>query len=369
MAPFVLLPPFELESVPDRAAVFAVFPEGGEPYIGRTARLRRRLHRLLGPRSGASKMLSLRDVARRVEYRLTATLLASNLELYHLARRHFPGNYASMIRLRPANFVKLLMSNKFPRTMLTHRLSGSTSFQLGPFRSRASAENFEQAVLDLFQVRRCSEDLFPSPEHPGCIYGEMGRCLRPCQQVVGVEEYRSEADRLLSFLASGGRSLLETVAAARERFSQEMNFEEALRQHQRYQRIEQALKARDELAADVRFICGVAVGASVEPGCVELRFMLDSAWLPEIQFRVAATGQEMVPLDRRLRELVAALPRVELTSLERTQHLSMLARWFYSSSRDSEWIGFEDLAHLPYRRLVRAISHAAAGAPGPPTRA
>lgn len=361
MAATILDPPFDLAAVPDCPAVFLVRLREGRPYLARTARLRRRLFRLLGPRSSASRLLSLSDAAERVEYHLTASRLASSLLLYEFARRHFPDEYAGILKLRPAVFLKVLLSNPFPRTTVTTRLSASQAFQYGPFRSRASAEKFEQELLDLFQVRRCQEDLEPSPDHPGCIYGEMMKCLRPCQEVVGAEEYRTESARLVEFLSTGGASLLEPAAAARDRFCQDLDFEQAQRQHARYLRIEQVLKQRDELAAGVESLCGAVVAPSPEPGCVELFFLLHGAWAGPVEFRVAASGGEMVPLDRRLRDLLPAVQPARLTLRQRGEHLAILARWFYSSWRDAEWIPFAAPDQPPYRRLVRAISKTAAG--------
>jgi len=58
---------------------------------------------------------------------------------------------------------------------------------------------------------------------------------------------------LREFLASGGASQLHSIASARDRFSEEMQFEEARRQHERYQRVEQVLKLRDELGMPSSF--------------------------------------------------------------------------------------------------------------------
>ena len=352
-----------LAAVPDSPAVFLVWPKAGSdparPYLSRTSFLRRRLRRLLGEESAASKRLNLRAIAGRIEYRLTASKLESSLLFYETARRHFPHEYERMVRLRPPPFVKVLLANEFPRTTVTARLSSSGVFQFGAFRTRVAAERFEQEVLDLFQVRRCQEDLLPSPEHPGCIYGEMMRCLRPCQEVVGVEEYRSEVDRLVEFLASGGDSQLHSIASARDHFSEEMRFEDARRQHERYLRVEQVLRLRDELATSLDHLCGVAVLPSAEPATVALRFCLQGVWLPEAPFRLAQGG-DMIPMDRRLKDIAATLtvPRVSLK--ERQEHIALLARWYYSSWRDGEWIAFPALADMPYRRVVRAISHTAA---------
>ncbi len=360
MGATLLDPPFDLDAVPDRPAVFLIHPREGRPYLARTALLRRRLKRLLLPKAGPSRLLNLSEVATRVEYHLSASRLGSSLTYYELARQHFPHDYPQMIKLRLAPFVKVLLGNPFPRTAITTRLSASQAFQYGPFRSRVTAERFEQELLDLFQVRRCQDDLKVSPEHPGCIYGEMMRCLRPCQDVVGPEEYRSEVDRLVHFLQSNGQSLLEPVARARDRFSEELDFEQAQRQHQRYNRIEQVLKLRDDLVDDVERVCGVSVAPSVEPGCVELLFLLKGIWQTPVEFKVAATGRDAIPLDRRLRELVAGLEAPRVTIRERAEHLSLLSRWYYSSWRDADWIEFPKLEDLPYRRLVRAISKTAA---------
>ena len=35
--------------------------------------------------------------------------------------------------------------------------------------------------------------------------------------------------------------------------------------------------------------------------------------------------------------------------------LALLARWYYSSWRDGEWLPFDGFPALPYRKLVNAI--------------
>jgi len=104
---------------------------------------------------------------------------------------------------------------------------------------------------DLFQLRRCQEDLTPSPLHPGCIYGEMGRCLRPCQEAVAEAEYRGEAERVAEFLRTSGRSLTGFAESARERLSAEMDFEGAALMHQRLQRVQEVLGLRDEMVREL----------------------------------------------------------------------------------------------------------------------
>ena len=342
---------------PNCPAVFLIWPREGEPYLAKTALLRRRLLRLLRERGKPSRLLNLRESATRVECWITASALESSLCLYELARFHFPKTYLELLRLRFPPYVKIVLDNPFPRSRVTTRIGRAPAFYYGPFRTRATAEEFEARCCDLFQMRRCHEDLQPSPEHPGCIYGEMGMCLRPCQQVVGVAEYGHEVDRVVQFLATAGRSLAGPVESARERLSQEMNFEEAARQHKRLEKIEGVLRLKDELVADIDHLNGVAVTSSADPGAVELWFVYRGFWQEPLRFPVAESS---VSLDRRLSETVAALEWKTLDSRQRQEHLALLSRWYYSSWREGEWLAFDAPEKLPFRRLVRIISRVAA---------
>ena len=348
-----------IETVPDSAAVFILWPKEGEPYLSKTARLRRRLLRLLRHRDTPSRLLNLRHTARRIEYRLTASRLESSMLHYELARRHFPESYLDIVRLRMPSYVKILLANEFPRSQVTTHLTRAGGLFFGPFSSRAGAERFEGQFLDLFQVRRCQEDLAPSPTHPGCIYGEMAMCLRPCQQVVGPAEYAREVERATEFLNTGGHSLLDLIAHSSDRLSQEMNFEEAARQHKRFEKVQEVLKLRDDLAAALDRLNGVAITHSLAPGSVELGCVRGGEWQTPQRFSFEVREGKPLSMDHQLRGAFAAVEARKLTVRERQEYLALLARWYYSSWRDGEWLGFDSWDDIPYRKLVHAISRVA----------
>jgi excinuclease UvrABC nuclease subunit len=298
----------------------------------------------------------------RVEYRPAASRLESDLCLLILAKRHRPQDFRQFLRLPRPAYVKLMLAGRFPRTQVTTRLVGAQSQFFGPFPSRAAAERFESGFLDLFQLRRCQEIIEPSPHHPGCIYGEMNRCLRPCQQVVTVEEYRSEAARVSEFLSSRGDSLARSAAAARDKLSAELDFEAAARQHQFYERVQQVLRLRGELPRDIGQLHGVAVTPSLAGHSVELWFLLQGAWRHSIRFQLDPAREKPLSLDHRLRQMLHSLQLSGTPVAGREEHLAILSRWFHSSLRDGEWLPVEDPATFPYRKLVNAIHRIAISA-------
>lgn len=345
-----------IEALPNKPAVFMLWPQAkGKPFLARTNVLRRRLIRMV---------ITDGIAAPRVEYQLTGSRLEGQMLVWELARRFLGSDYRSEIRLRLPAWVKLILSNTFPRTQITHRIGRAPAVYFGPFRSRASAVHFEAGFLDLFQLRRCQDDLAPFPEHPGCIYGEMGKCLRPCQQAVGVEEYRGEVERVAEFLRTSGRSLAGPAESSRDRLSADMDFESAAMMHQRCQRIAEVVSLRDEMCGELGSLNAVIVLPSAEANAVEVAWLRRGYWRGMSRLSFLMADGTPISLDARLRELAATVDNsTPVGAIERLERLAVLARWRYSDWCDGEMFLFEDDGKIPWRKVVNAVSRIAQGPP------
>lgn len=256
-----------LRDVPAAPGVFALrgARDGDEPYLMRAADLRRRLRRLLAPpealdeqgRPVLSKRLNLRDRVRWIEWTRTGSEFESVLVLYCASLQAFGEERArKRMRLYPPYCVRVTIAHQHPRVYVTNRLSSrSVQESFGPFPSRAAAERYADAALDLFRLRRCHEDLQVHAEHPGCVYGEMGKCMAPCKTACTADEYVAEARAMLRFFQTGGESVLAEIAAKREAASEDMDFEAAASLHKQWERVKAATQLADEIVrpiADVR---------------------------------------------------------------------------------------------------------------------
>ena len=344
----------ELILVPDRPAVFLLWAAEGAPYLAKTSLLRRRLRRLVGRAEGLSRVLRLGGVVERIEYWTVGSQPEATLVHLELAQRYFSEDWQKITRLKAPAFVRLVTDNPFPRAMVTTRL-GRGLFT-GPFASRAAAERYEAGVLDLFQIRRCEENLAPTPQHPGCIYGEMNKCSRPCQAAVSRDEYAHEVQRVEQFLWTGGASLADPAELARDRASTEMQFEEAERLHQRVVRIREVAAAAGELARPLDHLAGVAVVRSAANTAIDFLFFIGGQWQEPRRLVLVDTVDGGQSMDRRVREIIA---QVSPTGSPNLDHLAILTRWHGSSWRDGEWIGFDSLDKIPYRKIVNAVGRVA----------
>src|ERR1035437_7350832 len=98
--------------LPNSPAVFALWPKEGDPYLSKTALLRRRMLRLLKEREKPSRLLNLRHTVARIEYWLTGSAFESSVTLYEQARRHFPDSYLDLLKLRMPPYLKIVLSNR-----------------------------------------------------------------------------------------------------------------------------------------------------------------------------------------------------------------------------------------------------------------
>ncbi len=253
-------------------------------------------------------------------------------------------------------FVALTEWETFPRLSTTNRLRRKAKAVFGPFPNRDVAQHYEQEVLGLFQMRRCTETLVPKPDHPGCIYGEMNQCLRPCQCAITVDEYKTEVQRVTDFLLSNGRTAIGTLQAARDRATEQTQFEHAAEMHKRIEKMRTAAMLRNDAITEIRQFNGVALTRAVAPGYVRLWPMVGSCWQEPLALEVATQASGTRSLDAELRERLSSALGSPSRTEKPLEDLAIFSRWYYSSWRDGEWFSFRTITDLNYRRLIRELA-------------
>jgi excinuclease ABC subunit C len=350
------------------AGVYALQSAGRPPYLSSSSSLRRRLTRLLvsSPAGAESPIARLRRSLTSVECWATGSRLETLLVLYELSKLYYPGEYLQRLHLRIPWFIGLTQEDSFPRLRITNRLGRGHGAVYGPFRSRDAAQAYEQEVLGLFQIRRCSEPLVPHADHPGCIYGEMNQCLRPCQNAVTEEEYATEAGRVEEFLTSNGKSALSALSAARDRACEETDFEQAAQIHKRFERVTAAAGTRDDVIREIHHFDGVALTRASGARRFRLWPMLEGLWQDSVELDFSGEESRAKSLDHEIRERLAEALGAPRAKGKRVEELAIFSRWYFSSWRDGEWLAFRTLADLNYRRLVRQISSMLKAETAPP---
>jgi len=417
-----------LRAIPALPGVFALraaCAEGRpepEPYLTRAADLRRRITRMLAPPDSHSKRLNLRERVARIEFTVTGSEFESTLTLYQAAAAIFGLIEARRrLRLHTPFCLRFTAENAYPRVYSTNRLSKrALANAYGPFPSRAAADRYCDAVLDLFKLRRCYEDLAPYPEHPGCVYQEMKKCLAPCNQACtpeGAAAYEAEAAAVKRFFDTRGESMIVDIGLEREVASATMEFEKAAALHTQWHKVKAAQALCDELVQAVPKLRAIIVQPATKVGAPDSEaepraavFLLEGGCLagPErlstLGVRAVkeqtsvgsslfaqplmlqavpladADGPEIAPLPAEIAtaESPEARAAAAIAALEAkgsapsdlgtlSDHLSLLRRWYYRPEKQRAGeVFFPNVnGEWPIRRILRGAARMALGAPAP----
>jgi excinuclease ABC subunit C len=398
-----------LRSIPAQPGVFALRGPRAEdaPYLTQTTDLRRRMRRLLDPPESQSKRLNLRDKVARIEYCITGSTFESSLVLYDATAALF--GYAEArrrLKIHTPYLLRMTMENAFPRVYSTNRLSRrGLAPMYGPFPSRLAAERYCDAVLDLFKLRRCHEDLAPYPEHPGCVYGEMNKCIEPCKQACTPEQYAAEAAAVKKFFDTGGESMIIQIGLDREEASSGMQFEKAAALHAQWQKVKGVQALADSIVRPVFQLRAVIVQSAapeenhkeeaalflLEGGCLigperlstlgvravrEQTSVGSSLFAQPLMLQAvplegepAAGGATNSPEERaahalKTLEQKAGKPN-DLALL--SDHLSLLRRWYYrpEKRRIGEIFFANEDGTWPIRKILRGAARMVIGDPKP----
>jgi hypothetical protein len=392
-----------LANLPEAPAVFLLgFGERREPYIARTTNLRRRLQRMLAPEGALSRRLQLLPFVRAIAWSPYGSEFEASLLLYREIVSAFAAKDNAQVRkrlrLRPPAYLRMAQENDFPRLFATNRYVRSAADRsFGPFPTRAAAERSCDAVLDLFQLRRCVEDLHPYPEHPACPYFEMKKCLAPCNQSCTPDRHRAEADAVFETLRTHGRSLLSSLERDRAAASEALEFETAAAVHQRYEKAEAALGELPESVRLLSELSAVIVQPSTDPGEVALFRLTRQGLAGPVAY--ATLGMRLhneqsgssslyshpmalaaVPLDpspgagtavdtleARLENALTSLEAISPSRPSTSQiedHLALFTRWCFRpvAKRTGEAVFADAAGAIPHKPLLRAISRVARGA-------
>jgi excinuclease ABC subunit C len=423
-----------LDSLPESPGIFALYAAdpAAEPYLSKTPNLRRRLTRFLrsgksGRETGESsaapltKRLQLAHLVDHIEYSVTGSELESSLGLYQASLAAFGAGARRRLRLRPPAFLRMAVENAYPRVYTTAKISKAAAGALfGPFPSRAAAERYAEEMLNLFLLRRCTENLNPDPAFPGCPYSEMKMCLAPCYRGCTDERYQQEASDVLAFLTTHGSSLLAQIENQRNQASEALEFEKAASLHQRMQKVQAVIHLASEAVRPLSQLSGILLQPAADlqpaataeagagPGHVAL-FRLRGGFLAgpalysiagmrlpnersgssslfahpvaleaiplEAPASISRAGQPTKArpvkglLEARLDEALAALDQLapkSRSSQALSDHLALFTRWYYSpvARRTGEVIFAGSDGQLPRKALLRAIAQVAARAAG-----
>jgi excinuclease ABC subunit C len=227
-----------LRAVPDSPGVYLLRDASAQViYVGKALRLRDRLRSYFT--AGYAQTPRIADLVRRVtdfEFvkaanEVEALVLECNLIKHYRPRFN--------IRLKDDKnylYLKLPVTEEFPRVHYTRRVLDDGALYFGPYTSAQSLRSTVKSIRQLLPFRTCSDDIFK--QHKVCLDFHIRRCPGPCEGRIDAEEYRARIQDVALFMEGRSDVLTRQLREKMTRLADGLDFENAARYRDQLMAIE-----------------------------------------------------------------------------------------------------------------------------------
>ncbi|MBA9006674.1 DEDD exonuclease domain-containing protein [Thermomonospora cellulosilytica] len=222
-------------------------------YVGKSTNLRTRVRSYFTASETRRRIREMVGLAERVRPIVCATGLEAEVRELRLIAEHKPRyNRRSKFPER-ALWLKLALSEPFPRLSIVRECRDDDAVYLGPFGSARVAEEARAALHEAVPLRQCTQRLTPRLVERGrarsCVLGEIGRCGAPCEGREPPEAYARHVEAARTVMEGDVRPVVAAAQVRIDRLAVEMRYEEAAAQRDRLAAFVRAAARGQRLAA------------------------------------------------------------------------------------------------------------------------
>ncbi len=234
----------QLTRLPTSPGVYLMKDAGGSIlYVGKAANLRNRVRSYFGQRQKLSPKLE-RLVARvdDIDFFVTTSEQEALVLELNLIKRHRPYYNARLKDDKNFPYLKIDLSEDWPRVQITRRLAEDGSRYFGPFASAKSIRQALKVIKEIFPFRSCSIAITGTLPRP-CLEYDIHRCAAPCiRGAISKEDYAEIIRQLILFLEGKQELVIRELKNKMRQAALALKYEKAAGLRDQLQAIERVLQ-------------------------------------------------------------------------------------------------------------------------------
>ena len=233
----------KLELLPDNPGCYLYKDNIGEIiYVGKAKNLKNRVKSYFTGTHN-KKTQTLVSKIEDLEYIIVNSEKEALLLENNLIKKYRP--YFN-IRLKDDKSYPYLMITKeeHPRLLMTRKYKKSNkNIYFGPYVDIKSAMEVKKILDKIYPLRKCN----PVEKRP-CMYYQIGECIGPCAKNITPDEYKTQINKIKSFLTGNTKEILEDLNNKMQDHVKNLEFEAAGQIHSYIKSIE--VSVQNQVVAD-----------------------------------------------------------------------------------------------------------------------
>ena len=232
----------ELKKLPAKPGVYLMHDAQDRIiYVGKAIILKNRVRSYFRESTNHSpKIARMVSLVARFEYIVTDSELEALVLENNLIKEHRP-KYNTMLKDdKTYPYIKVTVSETYPRVLFSREMKKDKSRYFGPFTSAGAVKDTIELINKLYRLRTCNRNL---PKECGaarpCLNYHIHQCDAPCQGWISPKEYEKQVDEALEFLNGNYSKILNDLKTRMEEASEAMDYEAAITWRDLYQSVKQ----------------------------------------------------------------------------------------------------------------------------------
>lgn len=218
----------QLKQLPASPGVYLLRNAAGTIlYVGKAADLSQRVRSYFAP--GEKLSPKLRHLARQthdIDFYVTNLEQEALILEYNLIKRYHPQFNVRLKDDKTFPYIKIDLSEDWPRVRFTRTLEEDGAHYFGPFASAKSVRQTLKVIRAIFPYRSCSRAITGTDARP-CLQYHIRRCLGPCIGAVSREEYDQMMNQVILFLQGRQDAVLHELEKKMSEAADALQFEKA----------------------------------------------------------------------------------------------------------------------------------------------
>ena len=217
-----------LQLTPERPGVYLMKDARGNVlYVGKASVLRNRVRTYFGsPSSQIPKIRRMMGHVHDFEYIITDSEAEALILENTLIKRYRPRYNARLKDDKTYPFLKIDMTEEFPRVYITRKVAKDGARYFGPFATAGTVRKTMDLVKRLFPYRSCTKTITGTDPRP-CLEYYINRCVAPCSGYATKEEYAKVIEQVILFMEGDTEAVTSDLRGSMEQASEKLEFERA----------------------------------------------------------------------------------------------------------------------------------------------
>jgi excinuclease ABC subunit C len=283
----------KLSNLPEKPGCYLYKSDSGQIiYIGKARSLKKRVRSYFQKNSLDLKTAKLVSLIADVDVLVTNSEMEALILESNLIKEHRPKYNISLKDDKRFPYVKITTGELYPRLFVVRRMADDKARYFGPYTNVGAMRRTLALVRRLFPIRSCSLELPSTRKYRVCLDYFIGRCLGCCEEgKTTPESYRAMIDEVIMFLSGKSREIVNRLKERMEKYSEEMNYEEAARIRDQLKAIESVIQKQRVVSHDMLDRDVIAVACEGGDACVALLQVREGVLLGQESFIVATAGE------------------------------------------------------------------------------